>query len=124
MPPEQKPDVHLFDDFQDFRRQLRLLPEPDGLRDVAALDGDVVILSEDSPIAVGHLRQLLLGPVTVVPLLLLLPASDFAKSLSGDKKSWITKRAEKVGTNDHKSRRFLDSGLKKQYVALLAQSYF
>ena len=86
MPPEQKPDVHLFDDFQDFRRQLRLLPEPDGLRDVAALDGDVVILSEDSPIAVGHLRQLLLGPVTVVPLLLLLPASDFAKSLSGDKK--------------------------------------
>jgi hypothetical protein len=36
------------------------------------LDSDVVILSEDAPVSLRHVLQLLLAPVTVVVLLLVL----------------------------------------------------
>ncbi len=36
------------------------------------LDSDVVILSEDAPVSLSHVLQLLLAPVTVVVLLLVL----------------------------------------------------
>lgn len=47
-----------------------LLPVPDGVGDLASLGGDAVVLSEDSPVSVRHLVQLLLRPVSVVPALL------------------------------------------------------
>lgn len=47
-----------------------LLPVPDGVRDLSSFGGDAVILSEDSPVSVCHLVQLLLRPVSVVPTLL------------------------------------------------------
>lgn len=47
-----------------------LLPVPDGVRDFASLGGDAVVFSEDSPVSVRHLIQLLLRPVSVVPALL------------------------------------------------------
>lgn len=58
------------DDLQDVSGQSVLLPVPDGVRDLSSLGGDAVILSEDSPVSVRHLVQLLLGPVPVVPALL------------------------------------------------------
>lgn len=51
-------------------RQRILLPVPDGVGDLASLGGDAVVLSEDSPVSVRHLVQLLLRPVSVVPALL------------------------------------------------------
>lgn len=47
-----------------------LLPVSDGVGNLATLCGDAVVLSEDSPVSVGHLIQLLLRPVSVVPALL------------------------------------------------------
>lgn len=47
-----------------------LLPVSDGVGNLASLGGDAVVLSEDSPVPVGHLIQLLLRPVSVVPALL------------------------------------------------------
>lgn len=58
------------DDLQDVCRQRILLPVPDGVGDLASLGGDAVVLSEDSPVSVRHLVQLLLRPVSVVPALL------------------------------------------------------
>lgn len=60
----------LVDDLQDVSRQRILLPVPDGVGDLASLGGDAVVLSEDSPVSVRHLVQLLLRPVSVVPALL------------------------------------------------------
>lgn len=60
----------LVDDLHDVGGQAVLLPVADGVGDLAALGGDAVILPEDSPVAVRHLLQLLLGPVPVVPALL------------------------------------------------------
>lgn len=51
-------------------RQGILLPVPDGIRDLASLGGNAVVLSEDSPVSVRHLIQLLLRPVSVIPALL------------------------------------------------------
>lgn len=51
-------------------RQGILLPVPDGVRDLASLGGNAVVLSEDSPVSVRHLIQLLLRPVSVIPALL------------------------------------------------------
>lgn len=57
-------------DLQDVRGQRILLPVSDGVGNLASLGGDAVVLSEDSPVPVGHLVQLLLRPVSVVPALL------------------------------------------------------
>jgi len=58
------------DDLQDVVGQRILLPVPDGVGDLSSLGGDAVVLSEDSPVSVRHLFQLLLGPMSVVPALL------------------------------------------------------
>lgn len=58
------------DDLQDVIGQRILLPVPDGVRDLSSLGGDAVVLSEDSPVSVRHLVQLLLRPMPVVPALL------------------------------------------------------
>lgn len=58
------------DDLQDVCGQRILLPVPDGVRDLSSLGGDAVVLSEDSPVSVCHLVQLLLRPMSVVPALL------------------------------------------------------
>lgn len=60
----------LVDDLQDVCGQRVLLPVSDGVGNLASLGGDAVVFSEDSPVSVGHLIQLLLGPVSVVPALL------------------------------------------------------
>lgn len=58
------------DDLQNVCRQRVLLPVPDGIWDFSSLGGDAIILSEDSPVSVCHLVQLLLRPVSVIPALL------------------------------------------------------
>lgn len=60
----------LVDDLQDVCGQRILLPVSDGVGNLASLRGDAVVLPEDSPVSVGHLIQLLLRPVSVVPALL------------------------------------------------------
>lgn len=71
---EEEETAHLVatfvDDLQDVGRQGILLPVPDGVRDLASLGGNAVVLSEDSPVSVRHLIQLLLRPVPVIPALL------------------------------------------------------
>lgn len=51
------------------RGQRVLLPVPDGVWNLSSLGGDAVVLSEDSPVSVRHLIQLLLRPMSVIPAL-------------------------------------------------------
>lgn len=68
--------------------QLVLLPVPDGVRDLSSLGGDAVVLSEDSPVSVRHLLQLLLRPVSVVPALLGFLLTHLLQSCPARSKDW------------------------------------
>jgi hypothetical protein len=72
----------LINDFQDMRGQRRIFPGPDGIGDLATFGGDAVIFTEDPPVPVRHLIQLLLGPMAVIPALLGLLFAKFAESCS------------------------------------------
>lgn len=74
------------DDLQDVCRQRVLLPVPDGVRDLSSLGGDAVVFSEDTPVSVRHLLQLLLRPMSVVPALLCLLLAHLLQSYPKRKK--------------------------------------
>lgn len=76
------------DDLQDVCRQRIFLPVPDGVRDLSSLGGDAVVLSEDTPVSVRHLLQLLLRPMSVVPALLWLLLAHLLQSYPERKKQF------------------------------------
>lgn len=73
----------LIDDLQDVWGQRRVFPGPDGIGDLATFGGDAVVLTEDPPVSVRHLIQLLLGPMPIIPALLGFLLAKFAESCPG-----------------------------------------
>mmetsp|Transcript_9798 Transcript_9798/g.35907 ORF Transcript_9798/g.35907 Transcript_9798/m.35907 type:complete len:538 (+) Transcript_9798:305-1918(+) len=57
--------AHLFDGALDRHREGALLPVADGVGQAASLGGDVEVLAEDAPVALGHLVERLVRPVRV-----------------------------------------------------------
>lgn len=64
-------------------RQRRVFPGSDGIGDLATFGGDAVVLTEDPPVPVCHLIQLLLGPMPIIPALLGFLLTKFAESCPG-----------------------------------------
>ena len=49
--------VYLFNDVENLLREICFFPESDRLRNVSSLDSNAVILTEDSPVTIGHLNK-------------------------------------------------------------------